>query len=815
MKYNDIAIIGMSCAFPEAANIEEFHRNLSEGRDSVRKVPESRRKLHQADPEKNYIEAGYLEGIDMFDNRFFGISDYEAAAMCPEQRISLELAAKAIEDAGYSLSSFRGKNCAVLFGASDGQGYYQMIQNKSSTSAVGSVKSMITGKIGYYLDLTGPNIIYDTGCSSALVALHEACLKLMVKETDYALVGGIHIKSYLSEAQPQEYDILGLGSNDYRSHSFEASSSGVGLGEGGGCVILKRLEDAIRDKDPVYAVLKSGCVNGDGGRCSSATIPSVEGQREVIENSWKEIDINALTEVEAHGIGTQIGDSVEADSIMQCLKKLNSERETVYLSSVKSSIGHLVEAAGISSLIKVLTGFVFRQTYPIVNFKNPNPTIDFDSSSLKPIGKAVEWDRSAKRTVGVEAFGLSGANAHVVVENYVEERERDTAYCDSLIKISAKSEESFIRYRERILEFLAAHPDVNFKDIVCTLNTSRDDYRFRRLIHAGDIEEFTEAMEQVSPVRNAGKNQMIIFCLKTEKAEKTLDETALQLFPSLKKNSGILSDKDLDRKYRLYQLMKKMGITPDLQLIDKTSRVLTDNITAGLDIGKIGDPENTQINQDFGRIIDIVDEKSERQEVVVCYFGSDRTLKEHSWKNSVRVYNLSETRDLRRFVINYYNSGHDLSWKPVYDSDESYHRIHMPSYEFEKISHWVKISKKEEKATEAIKLFSVPEKEEFRSEPVSVVSVPESVGEIREENTELSDAEARIEAIWRNIFDFNDKIGYDEDFFELGGNSLLIQQISGEINRQFGIQFDIYEIYDNPTISELAEKIIHFVKEGA
>ena len=790
MRYNDIAIIGISCAFPEASNLEMFHRNLSEGKDSVREVPESRRKLHQADPNTNFIEAGYLEGIDMFDNKFFGISDYEADAMCPEQRMSLELAAKAIEDAGYSLSSFRGKNCAVLFGTSAGEGYFDMIQTKSSTSAVGNVKSMITGKIGYYLDLSGANIVYDTGCSSALAALHEACLKLMIKEADYALVGGMHVKSYLSEALPQEYNILGLGAKDYRSHSFEASASGVGLGEGGGCVLLKRLEDAVRDKDPIYAVLKSGCVNGDGGRSSSPTIPSVEGQREVIEKSWQEIDINSITEIEAHGIGTQIGDSVEADSLMQCLKKLNSTRDIVYLSSVKSSIGHLVEAAGISSLIKVVTGFVFHQTYPIANFKSPNPTIDFSASPLKPIGKAIHWDKHAKRTAGVEAFGLSGANVHVVVENYPQEYLPDTAYCDSLIKISAKSEASFLQYCKRMLEFLDAHPEVNFKDIVYTLNTARDDYSFRRLIHAGDKEEFAEAMEQAAPVKRSEKSSQIIFCLKTEHADKSLDESMLQLFPSLKKDAGILSDYDFDRKYRLYRLMTEMGIKPDLQLIDKHSRILTDHITAGKPVQELKMPENNLVNQDFSKIIEIVQKKALQDDVIICYFGSDRTLAEYAWKNHVRIYHLTEPKN--------------INWKPVYESEESYHRIHLPSYEFDKISHWVKTAKKE----------NVPKLEQKRAFVPPVPSVP-ATPPVSSSEEDLKPVEEKLEAIWRNIFDFNSPIGYDEDFFELGGNSLLIQQISNAINKQFQIQFDIYEIYDNPTIHELSEKLLQSIKEGA
>ena len=365
MNYNNIAIIGLSLDLPEADTLDGFHANLAAGRDLVREIPKSRVSLQGLDENKEYIEAAYIEDIDKFDNRFFGISDYESDVMCPEQRMSLQLAVEAVEDAGYSLEDFKGKNCGVFFGASDGEAYYKKVSKKSSTAAVGNVKSVIPGRIGYCLDVTGPCIVYDTGCSSSLVAVHEACEKLMISEIDYALVGGIHIMNDIDEKSPDTYDVMGLGANDFRSHSFGENSSGVGLGEGGCCILLKRLVDAERDGDPVYGVIKSGCVNGDGGRCSSVTIPSTEGQREVIEKAWKDTDPRTLTEIEAHGIGTQIGDSVEVESLLECMRHFGIESNNIYLSSVKSSIGHIVEASGVAGIAKVISGFDHNITYQI------------------------------------------------------------------------------------------------------------------------------------------------------------------------------------------------------------------------------------------------------------------------------------------------------------------------------------------------------------------------------------------------------------------------------------------------------------------
>lgn len=835
MKYNDIAVIGMSLLMPGAENTDELHENLAAGKDLVRKVPESRFKLHALDPQKQYIESGYLENIEMFDNKFFNISDYEAKVMSPEQRLSLELSAKAIEDAGYPLSRFRGKNCGVFFASSNSDGYYSKTKRKTSTSAIGTVKSMITGKIGYYFDLTGANIVYDTGCSSALVAVHEACIKLMTGEIDYALVGGIHVLSDISESRPETYDVMGLGASDYRSHSFDASASGVGLGEGGGVVILKRLSDAEKDRDPVYAVVKSGCVNGDGGRCSSATIPSVEGQREVIEKSWNDCPDTDITEIEAHGIGTKIGDSVEAQSIMECLKRRQKTDGIVYLSCVKSSVGHLVEAAGISSMIKAITGFENDITYKITNFNEPNPAIDFDSSVLTPVKENILWNGTEKRAVGIDSFGLSGANAHIVIENYLSDRndrKQDNDF-DAFVKLSAKTKTAFFNIREKLTAYLDRHRDISLRDLVCTLNGARDDYKFRRAVYVENAEELREVLEQLSPVTGEAKKVKYVFCMKTDKNTPAIGERIKQLIPSLAYESGI-SDRDTELKYKFFRLFSEMGIKPDIQLIDKTSKLIASAAEKG-DTSDILTLGSENADGDYSKIISIINDKSKNDDIVLVNFGYSSELKNANWENSVRVFDLTDIRDIRRFIVNYYNSGNDLNWGAVYSGSEDFHRIHIPAYEFDKIRHWPE-EEAPEPTPKAVPVQAapvqapvhaplpeptpapvqpqqeVPPAEPIQptvSEPQPVMQQPAAAGE---PDSALAVYCEKMEAIWRNVFDFNDQIGYDEDFFDLGGNSLMMQQISSEINKVFDTEFDIYEIYDNPTISQLSERLMEFIE---
>ncbi|MBR6243476.1 MAG: hypothetical protein IKQ90_08280 [Ruminococcus sp.] len=838
MKYNDIAVIGMSLLMPGAENTDELHDNLAAGKDLVRKVPESRFRLHGLDPQKEYIESGYLENIEMFDNKFFNISDYESKVMSPEQRLSLELSAKAIEDAGYALSRFRGKNCGVFFASSNSDGYYNKTKRKTSTSAIGTVKSMITGKIGYYFDLTGANIVYDTGCSSALVAVHEACIKLMTGEIDYALVGGIHVLSDISESRPETYDVMGLGASDYRSHSFDASASGVGLGEGGGVVILKRLSDAEKDRDPVYAVVKSGCVNGDGGRCSSATIPSVEGQREVIEKSWNDCPDTDITEIEAHGIGTKIGDSVEAQSIMECLKRRDKTEGIVYLSCVKSCIGHLVEAAGISSMIKAITGFENDITYKITNFNEPNPAIDFDSSVLTPVKENILWNGTEKRAAGIDSFGLSGANAHIVIENYIKDRkwEKPDNDFDAFVKLSAKTKTAFFNIREKLTAYLDRYKDINYRDFVCTLNGARDDYRFRRAVYAENAEELREALEQISPVTGDAKKVKYVFCMKADKNTPAADERIKQLIPSLAYESGI-ADSDTELKYKFFRLFSEMGIKPDIQLIDKTSKLIAAAAEKG-DPSSVSALGSDAADGDYSKIISIINDKSKSDDIVLVNFGYSKELKNAHWENSVRVFDLTDIRDIRRFIVNYYNSGNDIDWSAVYSGSEDFRRIHIPAYEFDKIRHWPE----EEAPKPAEKPVPVkaapapvqtpapapapvqtpapapvqPQPEETAPAPVQQTA-PQPQPAPAAPPAEVTDSGLaayceKMEAIWRNVFDFNDQIGYDEDFFDLGGNSLMMQQISSEINKTFDTEFDIYEIYDNPTISQLSERLMEFIE---
>ncbi len=493
----NIAIIGMSGRYPGAENINELHKVLLEKEDHVKKVSDSRRKLLKLDEDAEYQEIGFIEDIECFDNEFFNISPKEAVNMSPEQRISLELAANAILDGGYSLAEMKGKNCGV-FVASQDNDYYSMLSKKSGLSWIGSMKSIIPGRIAYTFDLHGPNVVLDTGCSSVLTGLDDACLRLNSGDIDYALVGGVTV--YLQFGKKNtDGDLLGIEAGNGRCKPFDAKADGIGVGEGGGFILIKRKEDAIRDKDYIYATIKATALSGDGTRCTSMTTPGIEGQMEAIERAWKKsgLDINCLTELEAHGTGTRLGDPIEVESFEESYRKMNggSGRE-VHLTSIKGNIGHLNANAGIAGIEKVILGFENNVCYPICGYESPNPFIDFDEGVLRPADKIINFDVSERRVAGINSFGLSGSNAHVIIENNIDRFKEKSPEKEMLIKLSAKSEESLREYIEDVKSYIEKN-GVS-KNLIGTLNVGRDDYRYRSIVKGRTAQEFVEALKNVT-----------------------------------------------------------------------------------------------------------------------------------------------------------------------------------------------------------------------------------------------------------------------------------------------------------------------------
>lgn len=422
LKDDDIAIIGMCGRFALSDNKNEFWNSLIEGKNCICNYPVSR----SSDTEKFLLngsvvcKAGYLERIDLFDYRFFGISKQEADMTDPNQRIYMETVYNAFCDAGISPNNLRGSKTGVYTAHSSelNPRYYEFIRENypdefEDISVAGNLASVMSGRISYYFDLQGPAVVVDTACSSALVAVDSACNALNDRKIDLAVVGGVKIN--ILPIRRGLDDDIGIRSKNDRIRAFDNNADGISSGEGAGAIILKRYSDAKNDGDRIYAVIKGCAVNNDG-KSVGLTAPNSFAQEEVICEAWEKakIDPEKIVYIETHGTGTNLGDPVEAVALTKAFKRYTDRHSFCGIGSVKTGYGHLDNISGLISLIKTALIVYNRVIPPSIWFERPNAKIGFTDSSLYVNDMLRKIDQD-EYYCGVSSFGLSGTNAHIVI----------------------------------------------------------------------------------------------------------------------------------------------------------------------------------------------------------------------------------------------------------------------------------------------------------------------------------------------------------------------------------------------------------------
>ena len=429
----DIAVIGMSCRFPGARNVNEFLRNLRNGVESMSRFSDEELLESGISPQllrrPDYVKAGsVLEGIDEFDAGFFGISPREAEITDPQQRIFLEIAWEALEDAGCDPQQYGGS--IGVFAGANLSTYLLCNFNARAANTIPGVpltlandKDYLATRVSYKLNLRGPSMTVQTACSTSLVAIHIACRNLLSGDCDLALAGGITIN--VPHKSGYQYQAGGLASPDGRCRPFDAHAQGTVFGNGAGVVVLKRLEDAKRDNDRIVAVIKGSAINNDGAGKVGFTAPSVDGQTEVIAKALKRAGVQPGTigYVETHGTGTLLGDPIEIEALSQAFSPAELRPSSCAIGSVKSNLGHLDSAAGVAGFIKTALSLQHAELFPSLNYSTPNPQIEFGRTPFYVNTELRSWfvsNEAEKRRAGVSSFGLGGTNAHVVVEEWRE-----------------------------------------------------------------------------------------------------------------------------------------------------------------------------------------------------------------------------------------------------------------------------------------------------------------------------------------------------------------------------------------------------------
>jgi phthiocerol/phenolphthiocerol synthesis type-I polyketide synthase E len=514
MNGSEIAIIGMSCRFPGARNLEEYWRNLRDGVESISFFTDQELEASGIDPvllnNPNYVKAkGIVEDADLFDASFFGFTPREAETMDPQQRLFLECAWTALESAGYDPDRYEG-----LIGVYGGVGpntYFlnNLYPNRSLMNLVGDFQIMIgndkdylTTRVSYKMNMRGPSIVVQTACSTSLVAVAQACQSLLSGECDIALAGASSIN--VPTRAGYLYQPGGIKSPDGHCRAFEARAEGTVFSDGVGIVVLKRLEDALADRDSFQAVIKAAALNNDGSLKIGYTAPSIEGQAKAIRSAliMAELEPEAISYIETHGTGTALGDPIEVAALTRAFRSGTEKKAFCAIGSVKTNIGHTDTAAGIAGLIKTVLMLENRMIPPTLHFERPNPEIDFDSTPFYVNARLSEWKGdSFPRRAGVSSFGVGGTNAHVIVEEAPIMEPSGESRPWKLMLLSARTVTALDDVTTNMALHLKQHSDLNLADVAYTLQTGRKGFNHRRMAVCRDAADAAEVFETRDPER--------------------------------------------------------------------------------------------------------------------------------------------------------------------------------------------------------------------------------------------------------------------------------------------------------------------------
>ncbi|MBE9224386.1 SDR family NAD(P)-dependent oxidoreductase [Phormidium sp. LEGE 05292] len=528
---SDIAVIGISCRFPGANNIDEFWQNLVNGVESISFFSDEEVIAAGIDPKlvknPNYVKAKpILSDIETFDADFFGYSSREAELMDPQQRLLLECAWESLEDAGYNPFNYDGAigiyagalmNTYLLNNIYPNRHNLDINDNLQVTTVdsmgglqmmIGNDKDYLTTRISYKLNLTGPSVNVQTACSTSLVTVHLACASLLSGESDMALAGGVSVD--VPQKVGHLYQEGMIVTPDGHCRAFDARAQGTIFGSGAGMVLLKRLEDALADGDRIYAVIKGSAINNDGASKVGYTAPNSDGQTSVVAQaiSMAQIDPETIGYIEAHGTGTPLGDPIEIAGLTQAFRASTQAKNFCGIGSVKTNIGHLKNAAGIAGFIKTVLSLYHKKIPKSLHFEQPNPQLDLPNTPFYVNTTLKDWQTSGHpRRAGVNSLGIGGTNAHVILEEAPVQELLSRGAGERpyhLLTLSAKNEQALRELQQRYREYLISNPEVSLADICYTANTGREHFS-HRLAFIGESKE--QLIEQLTDVKTPNKPQ--------------------------------------------------------------------------------------------------------------------------------------------------------------------------------------------------------------------------------------------------------------------------------------------------------------------
>ncbi|EHJ53369.1 type I polyketide synthase [Streptococcus macacae] len=783
---NAVAIVGIACKFPQSDNLKNYWENIKNGNECLTTL--SQEELEQAGIDDTMIDnedyikrCSYLTDIDKFDADFFKISPKEATYMDPQQRILLEKAWEAMEDAGYNPDTI-GQKVAVFASTSASNYFLQGLKsNPNFVEEAGGIEALLHGldkdhiatKIAYKLNCTGPAITVQSACSSSMVNIIMACQNLLTYQCDLALAGGVTIN--VPQKTGYMYSKGSILSQDGHCRPFDDAASGTVFGSGVGCLVLKRLEDAIENNDQIYSVIKGFAINNDGNDKVGYTAPGISGQMEVIDDAlqFSQIDVDSISYVEAHGTGTIMGDPIEVEAISQVYRRYTDKKQFCALGSIKANVGHLNVASGIAGVIKGALITKNRLIPPLVNLSQENSKIDFKNSPFYTNKESIKYIEKTPMRAAVSSFGIGGTNGHIILEEYGKHSHKSSSkksmYCLSL---SARDDEDLRHMCQNLADYISSHSKVNLADVERTLQCGRKHFNHRKVFLVKDSQDFLQAIKQFLK-ENQGydsKLQPKVLLSPLEKIEPSELEKLCQDVPLFRERYNTIKT-SLEKNF--------------LGEIERKEADIFEALSIQTAIIKCLKELGVELEVRFSHCRETI------SETIAKYLGI--SVKEQEFDEQCRA--VRSYYDFLNSVKNWWETGHELSWEKLVKMKEQ-NIISLPTYPFKRNSYWYasnRVEKRKVAETEKTGRF-IQENQHKRPQLSTAYAAPET------------EFEKSLTRIWSDLLGIS-HLGTEDNFFELGGHSLMATQLIAAVKDEFFVELEVDDLFDYPTVSKLAELI--------
>ncbi|WP_405493603.1 condensation domain-containing protein [Nocardia sp. NBC_00511] len=798
LRDDDIAVIGIGARFPDAANLAEFRENLTTGRDSIGAMPESRAEATGLDRRVRYLPMGHLTDIDVFDYAFFGLSKREAALMDPQQRIALELAYRAIEDAGYAPETLRAATTAVVFSAPL-PSYHAMAVDPGPLAMLGTLPFGVPARIAHLLGFDGPCYAVDSGCNASLIAVHHACRELRGGDADYALAGGVSVRVHGAPAWSAS-TVSEIASPGGRVRAFDADADGTVPGEGGAALLLTTLARARADRAPIHAVIRGSAVLHNGHAAVTISTPSAAGQARVIARAWSKagVDPRAAGYLEAHGSATRLGDAVELEGLRTAFADHDG---TLPIGSVKTNIGHLDHAAGVAGLVKAILSVAGGELFPSLHFHRPTGDLDLAAAHLEVVTAGRPWHGAGPRLAGVSSYSLGGANAHCVVQQapdigpVVRTLAVEAEPLPRLIGVSARTTSALAELCGSLAKQLGDNP-VDIEDVAFTLGRGRAHFGHRVAVVAGNTAELAEHLERrgaaADPVNAAPVVPRVALLLSPD--ARPIGQVRVAL-PDQLPATGDTADL-LAAQLAVHDRLHAVGIRFVAVLSGGVSRFAARYLLgsrAQVDPAELRDAAGTP-TVDRSRLRAAAGMMLREGPVVFVDPSPDGMLGRYLAEDLADrpdaeiLFGPTDSTATLGILGRLYERGVDLDWTHVHG--EGGRRVRLPGHPMHGVRCWVDLPDAARPAEIAAAPVATPQD--------SVPAVP-------------ADAADWLRGTLRELLYADAEIGLDDDYFDVGGNSIIAVQLVERVEEAFGFRPRLLDLYERPKVAEFAE----LLSEGA